>query len=359
MMLVIVGALVVAGLTTLVMNEVRRPATAESTTVVDFEITAGESADAIAQRLQDEGLIRQPLLFKLIAQQRGVADKLEAGQFQLQPRMTTSEIITALQESKVEEAQFTTIEGMRMEQIAEVLVAANIVPSIEAALAVMRNADAFKATHARLKDIPAGGSLEGYLFPSTYRVFSTTTITDVVEKILTDGFDAQYSLFEKEVSVPDRNIHEIVTMASIVQREAANNDEMPHIAHVFWNRLKPEYQDEVGGRLQADPTLQYALGKSGNWWPQLDTLTLAEIDGNTSPYNTRRVSGLPPGPIASAGLRALRSAAKPGADRPDGTPGQRDVYFVAKCGENGTNFADNLEAFNTLQNEYLNCPNPL
>jgi len=163
-------------------------------------------------------------------------------------------------------------------------------------------------------------------------------------------FDEQYATFEKEVIVSDVSVHQIVTMASIIQREAVREDEMPKISAVFWNRLKPEYAAETGnGKLQADPTLQYALGTPGGWWPKLDTLSVEEINANTSPYNTRVNPGLPPGPISNPGLAALRAAARPDQSAPY-------LYFVASCTDlGGHNFATTNQEFQNFEQEYLQC----
>ncbi|GAC1541384.1 MAG: endolytic transglycosylase MltG [Herpetosiphon sp.] len=356
MILAALVSLIVAGVATLFIRQLRTPVDPTSTEVVSFEITAGETAKEVATDLKKERLISQPLLFDFMARQRNVANKLEAGQYQLQRRMTIGQIITALQTARVEERQITVIEGSRIEEIAKVLADNKIAPSAEAALAVMKNAAYFKKAHVRLKDIPEGQSLEGYLFPNTYRVRATAKITDAVETML-KGFDEQYSTFESQITVTGFNTHQIVTMASIVQREAANNQEMPHLAWILWNRLKQENDKEVGGRLQADPTVQYAAGfdaATNTWWRK----NIDQYLDINSPYNTRKNRGLPPGPIDSPGLQALKSAGRPGTDRPDGSQGDKDLYFIAKCGVNGTSYAATLAEFNKLQDEYLKCPNP-
>jgi UPF0755 protein len=314
----------------------------------------------IAANLKKQNLIRQPLLFRLMASQQNANP--QAGEYQLSQSMTMGQILTVLQKApSFEEKQFTIIPGTRLEEVAETLVTAGVVPSAEEFMAVARDAAPFKETHVRLESIPEGQGLEGYLFPDTYRIKATATISDVIEKVLTDGFDVKYAEFENQViaEAPEGgapSVHQIVTMASIVQREAANDDEMPHLAYIFWNRLKTENEAEVNRRLQADPTLQYALGKQGDWWPKLDQLPLEEINNNPSPYNTRSVQGLPPGPIANPGAFALRAAARPGPQRPDGSEGEKDLYFVAKCGEKAHDFAPNLAEFQKLEQTYLNCP---
>jgi UPF0755 protein len=357
MLLVVMASLVVAGVSYVLLSEIRRPANPEAVEAIEFDILPGQSAREVASSLSDLRLIRQPLLFNLMLREQNAADKLKVGTYQLSPSMTMAEIIATLQVApSFEEVQFQTIEGMRMEQIAEVLVEAGLAESTEAFLEVARDAEPFKENHVRLQDIPEGQGLEGYLFPSTYRVRATATITDVIERMLTDGFDASYETFENEVIIENRSIHDIVTMASIVQREAANNQEMAHLSYIFWNRLRPENLAETGGLLGADPTVQYLLGYSEEqqtWWR--NDLTQAELDTD-SPYNTRNRAGLPPGPISNPGLAALRAAARPGPLRPDGSDGENDLYFVAKCGENAHNFAENLAEFSVLAQEFQQCP---
>lgn len=338
MFLVIIGGVIVGIASEFVRNELARPVDASSDAAVEFTVAPGQAVSDVATNLKQADLIRQPLLFRLMASRQNAADKLQAGTYQLSKSMTMSQIITKLQSAPTtEEKQFTIIPGSRMEEVAEALVSQGIVSDTETFLTVARDAAPFKATHTRLESIPAGQGLEGYLFPDTYRIAATATVTDVIEKILTDGFDKNYESFETQVTAQNADgtpltVHQIVTMASIVQREAVNDQEMAHLAYIFWNRLKPENANEVNGRLQADPTLQYALGKPGDWWPKLSELTPDEINNNPSPYNTRKVQGLPPGPIASSGLAALKAAARPGSDRPDGSPGDKDLYFVARCG---------------------------
>jgi UPF0755 protein len=362
MFLVIIGGVLVGVTSELIRNELSRTVDRNSEEAIEFTVEPNQALSDIATNLKKQDLIRQPMLFRLLVSQQGAAQKLQAGTYQLSKSMTMGQIISALQDApSTEEKQFTIIPGMRMEEVADELVKAGIVSSAEDFLAQARDATPFKETHVRLESIPEGQGLEGYLFPDTYRIEATATVSDVIEKMLTDGFDARFAAFETEITAegPDGQpptIHQIVTMASIVQREAANDDEMPHVAYIFWNRLKPDNAGEVNGRLQADPTLQYALGKPGDWWPKLDQLSIEEINNNPSPYNTRTVQGLPPGPIANPGERALRSAARPGPQRPDSTDGKDDLYFVAKCGEKAHSFAATLDEFQRLEQEYLNCP---
>ena len=340
------------------LRELRTPA-GNSSEIVDITVEPGESTSAIATTLRQNGLIRQPLLFSFLVRSQGLDGKLQAGTFHLRSDMTMSQIISALQvTAKFEEVQVTIREGLRLEEIAEVIGGAGLTNVDEQSfLETARHGALFKDEHALLSSLPMTATLEGYLFPDTYRLAKTATVTEVIN-VLLDNFDKQYATFETEVTVagPDgspMDVHSIVTMASIVQREAVLSGEMPKIAAVFWNRLKPEFQGETGnGRLQSDPTLQYVLGKPGAWWPKLDTLTLEQINANTNPYNTRVHPGMPPGPISSPGLLALRAAARPDATAPY-------LYFVASCSEPGAHkFATTNEEFQQFEQEYLSCSPP-
>ena len=341
-------ALVVSCAGSVFLNEVRRPAS-PAPRDAEFVVEDGDSTSQIATRLADAGLVRQPLLFSLLVRRQGLDDRLQAGRYMLNEAMTMSEIIVALQSSRVEEVQITIIEGLRLEEIAEVFGSAGLTNvSAPGFLAAARDADAFREGHFLLSSLPQGASLEGYLFPDTYRFVVTVSVEEVIETMLT-RFDEQYLSFETEIQVPDATVHEIVTMASIVQREAARTDEMARIAAVFWNRLKPEHAAETGGLLGADPTVQYVIGAQGDWWPQLNQMTLAEIIAVPGPYNTRVSPGLPPGPISTPGLAALRAAA-----RPDATA--EYLYFVVACDGDGQHlFARTYAEFQQYEQEFLAC----
>ena len=350
-------ALMVACVSSILLNEIRRPAGDDNTSIA-YTVEPGDSTGTNATNQRREGLIRIPQLFTLLVRMQGFDGQLQAGNYLLRPNMTMSQIISALQIGiKVEEKEITIVEGLRLEEIAAQVGAAGLANvSEEDFLTAARNGAAFKPNHFHLGSLPENASLEGYLFPDTYRIASTATVSDVIEVML-NRFDEQYATFEKEVHVPDVNVHKIVTMASIVQREATNPKEMPLIAAVFWNRLKPENAPEFGGgRLGSDPTVQYVLGQPSAWWPKLDTLSVEEInsagqnDPSKFPYNTRANGGLPPGPISNPGLDALRAAAQPDASA-------NYLYFVASCTQPGThNFATTNEEFLKFEQEHLNCP---
>ncbi|PDW03769.1 endolytic transglycosylase MltG [Candidatus Viridilinea mediisalina] len=340
-------ALVVAGLGYLALGEIRAPA-ATSGQPVEFVVAHGASTSEIATRLRSEGLIRQPVLFTMLSRMQGLDAQLHSGRFVLSPTMNMSQILIALQSNRIDDIAVTLREGLRLEEVADILAQAEIVEA-ELFLAAARDAERFRAQYFLLNQLPPDATLEGYLFPDTYRFYRDAE-PDVIIRTMLDRFVEQYATIERNVQVPDVSVHQLVTMASIVQREAALESEMPLIAGVFWNRLKPEYAPIVGGgQLGADATVQYALGFSedeATWWRKELTFDDLQID---SPYNTRNRAGLPPGPIAAPGLAALTAAAQP-----DDAAGY--LFFVASCERDGSHkFAASFDQFLSYEAEWLAC----
>lgn len=329
------------------LSEIRAPADPEGEPV-EFIVAEGASTADIATELQSEGLIRQPALFTLLARTQDLDGKLQAGRYVLSPTMTMSQIMAALQSSRVADVQVTVREGLRLEEVAAIMEGAGVV-SADAFLAAARDGEAYRNDYFLLGSLPEGATLEGYLFPDTYR-FAQRAEADEVVRAMLDRFAEQYATIERGVRVPGATVHDLVTMASIVQREAALVSEMSQIAGVFWNRLKPENAPSFGGGLLgADATVQYALGYStqeSSWWRK--NLTATDLQ-SASPYNTRLTPGLPPGPIASPGLAALTAAAQP-----DDTSGY--LFFVASCARDGSHkFATTLEEHSQYEAEWLAC----
>jgi UPF0755 protein len=279
---------------------------------VEFDIEPGEPVDAIARRLAEAGLIRNAELFVILAEIRGDDRRLQAGSFRLSPSMSAVEVLQALQRGQSGASKVTIREGLRAEEIAAHLESAGVVGSGPFLAQVARG---ISPEHEFLLGRPPGASLEGYLFPDTYMLSQGTPAGDVVEAML-DNFDRRTaSRMHARADALGLSLHEVVTLASIVEREAALAEERPIIAGVFLNRLAaPPYY------LNADPTVQYALGldAAGRWWRR--SLSQADLR-SASPYNTYTNPGLPPGPICNPGLAAINAVLEP-ADTPF-------HYFVA------------------------------
>ena len=279
--------------------------------VVPFLIHEGQSTEEIAQALQRAGLVNNTLVFRVMARLRGVDGKLQAGEYQLQRNMSVDELLVVLQHAPVKELTVTFIEGWRMEEFAAELQRRQLLDGSAFLVLAQRGTAAYPWLRSR----PDGASLEGYLFPSTYRLTAQTTPQELINALLRKFGEVLTPVMREQIRRRELTIHEVVTLASIVEREAALPGERRRIAGVYVNRLR----DGIG--LYADPTVQYALGyQSGieTWWKRPLLFQDLEIE---SPYNTYRYAGLPPGPICNPGLASLQAAIDPEA--------HELFYFVA------------------------------
>jgi UPF0755 protein len=275
----------------------------DNPTPLAFVVDVGETAISIAERLQEMNLITDATLFRRFLQYNGLDASLEAGEYQLRRNMTMREIAEALQHSRIEEVTITIPEGWRAEQVADLLTAENIMDG-SVFLAAVRQGAALD--HPLLADRPAGVSYEGYLFPETYRLPAQAAPEDLVVRML-DTLEARLPIgWESMASAQGLTFYELLTVASIVEREAVVPDERSTIASVYLNRLKE------GMYLQADPTVQYAMGyqpETGQWWKT--PVTLEEYQNINSPYNTYLYPGLPPGPICNPGISSIVAVLQP------------------------------------------------
>lgn len=315
-------------------NEVRRPLSNDPTPKT-FIVKRGEVVDSIAQRLQEEKLIKDANLFRLFVRLNNMDKGINAGSFTLRANMNIQQIADALQRASVDEIQITIPEGKRLEEVAE------IVKKQLGAEDTAYNVEEFKNLARRtnydypfLKNLPNGSSLEGYLFPDTYRLPQNPSSLDVLLKML-DTFESKaYPVLEKGKS-QGKKPHDLLIVASIVEREAVVASERPMIASVYLNRLK------IGMKLDADPTTQYGMGydaEQKTWWR---ILTLEDYKfqdpGN---YNTYINPSLPPGPISNPGLGSIEAVVEPAENN--------FIFFRACPGEQNhlffETYAQQLEA---------------
>lgn len=282
--------------------EVTEPIDADNDTDVTFVVEPGDSLHAVSARLQSAGLVVDAQLFRWVVQYQGTDTDIQAGTYTLRPNMTMDEIAEVLQHGRVPAQVVSIPEGWRAEEIAWLLEQHNIT-SAEEFLRVVREGESDMAfVHERSEESP--GSLEGFLFPDTYQFVVGTTPERVLE-IMLETWDRRIPAdLRQNAAEYDLTLYEVVTLASIVEREARVAQERPLMAGVFLNRLR------LGMTLGADPTVQYAKGFSENeqtWWSQL---TLADLE-IVSPYNTYVNAGLPPGPICNPGQAAIRAVLEP------------------------------------------------
>ena len=279
-----------------------------------FEVHLGESVGSIATRLAEQGIIKDAEIFRIYLVYTGQDMTLQAGKYTLSPAMTPVEIAKYMQDATPKEVEFGILAGWRLEEIAAVLPTSGLSITPEEFLQVTHNLDLAPSLKG---NIPAGGSLEGFLFPDTYTFPRDTSAPEMLLEIVGHFEQAVTPELRSGFEKQGLSLYQAVTLASIVQREAILPEEQPKIASVFYNRLA------AGMKLDSDPTVQYALGyrdELKTWWTNPLTSIDLEVD---STYNTYLHPGLPPGPISNPGISALRAVAFP-----DQTP---YYYFRAKC----------------------------
>ncbi len=300
---------------------------------VVLTIPPGSTTEQIANQLRDAGVIRSALAFRLRARQSGVDGLFQAGQHVLRRNMSVDEAIQALQTADVHETVLTLIEGWRREEMAAYLQAQNALNASDFLVLTAQTDFARDVIGER----PEQTNLEGYLFPDTYRIEEDTTTDQFVERLLNQFRRKIGGAVANGFTANGLSVHEAVTLAAIVEREAQVPAERPLIAGVFYNRLA------IGMTLGADPTVQYALGyqeSEGRWWKKALTLDDLRID---SPYNTYTNAGLPPGPICNPGFASLQAVAAPAAT---------DYYYFVATGDGSHVFSRTLDEHNANVRRY-------
>lgn len=292
-----------------------------------FDIPFGESPISIASRLESLGIILDAQAFIRYLKYSGLDTSLQAGQYSLSPAVTAVDIAHILQDATPSEITLSILPGWRLEEIAATLPTSGLEITPDEFLSAAFAPDQVSQNPL---DFPEGSSLEGFLFPTSYRLPRDTTV-DQLLRVLLDAFQSRISpKILAGLAAQGLDIHQAVTLASIVEREAILAEEMPTIASVFLNRL------EIGMALEADSTVQYARGfnqDQNTWWTNPLSFRDLQFD---SPYNTYLYPGLPPGPIANLGTRALRAVAFPAQ-----TP---FYYFRATCDNSGRHtFSETFE----------------
>ncbi len=310
-------------------NAVFAPA-GDSVKTVYFDIAEGESAKSIAKNLKAEGLIKSELIFTFYARLKGAGGKIIAGEHKLADNMNLRAILEELENNAgvSNEKKITLIEGWRADEIGAYLEKQNLVSQKEF-LAEIKT-DQWREQYDFLSGITAK-TLEGFIFPDTYRVFKNAGADGIIKKCLAN-FDAKLTAaMRAEIKEQNKTIFEVITLASIVEREARTAEDKKMVADIFWKRL------DKGIGFQSDATVNYITGKNA-MRPSLADL---QID---SPYNTYKYRGLPPGPIANPGLDAIMAAIY---------PRHNDYYYFINDSEGTTYYAKTYEEHRRNIEKYL------
>ena len=300
-----------------------------------FIIKKGENLDIIAGNLKKQDLIISDDYFKIYVRLEKLDNKLQAGEYLLNPNMTIKDIAKKLSEglSLSQEKEIKIIEGWDLSEISDYL------------KKEIKEEGFYDLKKKKIKDyldllssdsifnkLPGNDSLEGYFFPDTYRIFNDADLDDVVLKAL-NNFDYKFnSKMREDVLKQGKSIKDIVIMASIIEKEVRSEKDMKIVSGIFWNRIN------AGQALESCATLAYILGEDKKQYTYEDTET-------NSPYNTYKNRGLPPAPISNPGLKAILAAIY---------PEKTDYYYFLSRFDNGeTVFSKTYEEHLRNKAKYL------
>jgi UPF0755 protein len=292
-----------------------------------FEVQPGETAKQICTRLKDDGWVPDAVMVCNYLRYTGGDRSIGSGLFLIRLGQSPAQIADDMSSGKSRIRSVTVFAGWRIEEIAEALPAAGIPITPGDFFTAASGRPGMDQLSSLYAEIPSWATLEGFLFPAEYRVLPDDTADQLAERMAIAFLQSLPQGWVGAVRARGWTVYQAVTLASIIQREAVLEDEMPVIASVFYNRMA------LGMRLESDPTVQYALGFQsgrGGWWP---SPLLASDFSLNSLYNTYIYGGLPPGPISNPGLPALQAVANPAVTS--------YLFFRAACDGSGRhNFAE-------------------
>lgn len=316
---------VVALISTLWINSLLAAKDSSSKEDVVVTIARGQSTNSIANTLNNNGLIKSKEAFVYYARFKGLADKLKVGEYTVNPAMSVAEIVEKLVNGKVVTISFTIPEGYDLKQIAAVLKSKGLINE-DKYWELVKEGD---FEYSFLKDLPKTEKrFEGYLFPDTYSIPKGYTEKQILNMMLKRFQEVWEQLPGDKTKM---SVHELITLASIVEMEAQVDEERPLVASVFLNRLK------INMALESCATIQYAL-------PQRVERVLYKDLEIKSPYNTYINPGLPPGPIGSPGKASLNAVLNPAESN--------YYFFLAKLDSSGTHvFSKTLTEHNKNKNK--------
>ncbi len=334
----LLGLVILAGTAGYAWFELSQPASHEHADEI-VNIPIGSSTDQTVQKLTELGIIHNELLFKLYIKAKKEGSLIQAGDYRFPTPISPIGVLSQLKTGGLVPFKFTIIEGWTRWDIANAIAAlpALKMPKAQSAFALMNNTKS-------IKDLdPKATNLEGYLFPDTYAVHSTTTAQDIIDSSVKRFREVWKERLAAPAKERGMTAHQVVTIASIIETEAKLPKERPIVASVIYNRLRQKIN------LSVDCTVIYASKLAGKWKND-GKVYLSDVN-RESPYNTRKVSGLPPGPVGSPGLASMEATLHPASSNyiyyvrdPDKNDGTHNFYASAADFERGVQALRNWEA---------------
>jgi UPF0755 protein len=301
-LIIIIGilALLTWGIRSFMYAHALKPVDKNDTARISVTIPSGSSAEDIGELLEEKDVIRSAGAFKKYAKKEDKTSSLQAGTFVLQKSMSTNEIVDALTAGQTGEISVTIPEGYTVKDIDALLAEKGLIDEgdiAECARTCDFSSFDFLPSNANLA--PRGGQLEGYLYPDTYFVSSVGFAPQSFLERLLNTFEAKViDAHQKDIAEGGHSLHEIVTMASLIEEETRTQDERAVVSGILWKR----FNEGIG--LYVDASNRYILDKP------TAAITAGDLDMD-SPYNLRKYRGLPPGPIANPGIQSIVAALKP------------------------------------------------
>jgi len=294
-----------------------------------FTVKKGDGLNAVAKNLEKEGFIRNKIFFIIYVFDKGSSGKLQAGDYLFSGKMNVLQIEEKISQGDAipREKSITFPEGIRIKKMEEKLKEQNFQLSLSEL-----KAKNFEENYNFLKDVPEGASLEGFLFPDTYKLYPEAIASDLAKKML-DNFNKKLTDdLRIEIAKQGKSLYEIIIMASVIEREVKSFEDRQIVSGIFLKRI------ENGIPLESCATIAYVLNDDKWRYSIQDTKT-------PSPYNTYINRGLPPGPICNPGIDSIRAAIFP-KDSPY-------VFFLTDPETGNTIFSKNLQEHNINKAKYL------
>lgn len=305
-------------------HNVISPAQSGNTSSVLIALSPGKSFRALCQELEQQQVIVNWRSLYYLARFKGVDTEIKAGEYELSPSMQPKEILRKLLSGEIFRRAIIFKEGALLRDLPALVEAAGLLPAAEFKEAVSDR------ELSALAGVTEALSLEGYLFPDTYLFSRPVSPRQIIERMISEANKHWTSEFAGRARELNLSRHEVLTLASIIEKESGNVEEQPLVASVFHNRLSK------GMKLQSDPTVIYGIENFDGNLKKIDLIT-------PHSYNTYTNFGLPPGPIANPGLSAIRAALFPA--------NTRYLYFVGN-GQGRHVFSESLEEHNDAVARY-------
>ncbi|MGG3915602.1 endolytic transglycosylase MltG [Rossellomorea vietnamensis] len=337
-LVIIIGGTAIGGY--LYVNSALKPVDPDNTKTVKVDIPIGSGVSSIGKILEDKGIVKNSTVFKYYVKFNNEAG-FQAGSYDLTPSMTLNEIVNSLKTGKVmrkAEFKITIPEGLQLDQIAEIIAEKSPYKKdeIQKKLNDKKWLEQLKEEYPELitdeifkKEIKR--PLEGYLYPATYPFYEKKPSLDTILKKMIAQTNEVLAQYQEAMAANDYTPHELLTLSSLIEEEATEKADRGKISSVFYNRM------EEGMPLQTDPTVLYALGK------HKDKTVYKDLEVK-SPYNTYQVQGLPPGPIANAGLSSIEAALQ---------PEDTEYYYFLAASNGSVYYSETLDEHNEKKAKYI------